>query len=161
MPARKELSEFRAFGNYSSSGATVVNYIYCFREQALRENEYVYFKIGHANDLDRRKSSMQTANPRPLRTVFVLGPFLCRDEAENVESQAHKLLARYRVRGEWFDVNPLTVQEFWDWVDAQLLPICVQEKSTIPEHRTRRQRATSRLDRQGPRTYVNPYLEYR
>lgn len=159
MPTRKASSKSRAVGNYSSNGATVVNYIYCFREQALREDESVCFKIGHANDLDRRKSSMQTANPRPLRTVFVLGPFLCRDEAEDVESQAHKLLARYRVRGEWFDVNPLTVQEFWDWVDAQLLPICVQEKSAIPEHPTRRQWATSRLNRQGRRKYGNPYLE--
>ena len=109
------------------------NYVYCVREQALRENESAYFKIGHANDLDRRKSSMQTANPRPLRTVFVLGPFLDRDEAEDVESQAHSLLAEYRVRGEWFDVNPLEVAGFWEWIDAQILPICVHEKGGLPQ----------------------------
>lgn len=107
------------------------NYIYCVREQALCENAPVYFKIGHANDLERRKSCMQTANPRPLRTVFVLGPFLDRGEAEDVESQAHSLLAAYRVRGEWFSVNPLTLPEFWGWIDAQLLPICVHEKSAL------------------------------
>ena len=109
------------------------NFIYCLREQALRENERVYFKIGHANDLDRRKSCMQTANPRLLRFVFVLGPFLDRDEAEDVESQAHQVLAKHRVRGEWFDTNPLAVPEFLEWIDAQLLPICVQEKSAIPQ----------------------------
>lgn len=114
------------------------SYIYCVREQALRENESVFFKIGHANDLDRRKSSMQTANPRLLRTVFVLGPFLDRDEAEDVESQVHSLLAAYRVRGEWFDVNPLEVAEFWEWTDAQLLPICVQEKEALPQEADRR-----------------------
>ena len=108
------------------------NYIYCIREQALCENECVYFKIGHANDLDRRKSSMQTANPRPLRVVFVLGPFLNRDEAEDVESQAHKLLAKHHVRGEWFDTNPLSVSEFWAWIDSQILPICVHEKAAVP-----------------------------
>lgn len=104
------------------------NYIYCIREQALCENECVYFKIGHANDLDRRKSSMQTANPRPLRVVFVLGPFLNRDEAEDVESQAHKLLAKHHVRGEWFDTHPLSVPEFWEWIDSQILPISVHER---------------------------------
>ena len=120
------------------------NYIYCVREQAIRENESVYFKIGHANDLDRRKSSMQTANPRPLRFVFVLGPFLCRDEAEDVESQAHSLLSKYWVRGEWFDVNPLAVPDFWDWIDAQILPLCVHEKSAIPKFRDRKLRGQCR-----------------
>jgi len=122
----------------------VGNYIYCVREQALRKNESVYFKIGHANDLDKRKSSMQTANPRPLRFVFVLGPFLCRDEAKDVESQAHSLLSKYRIRGEWFEVNPLAVSEFWDWVDAQILPLCVHEKSAIPQFRDRRQHGQCR-----------------
>lgn len=109
------------------------NYIYCVREQTLRENESVYFKIGHANDLDKRISSMQTANPRPLRIVFVLGPFLDRYEAKDVESQAHMLLAECHVRGEWFDTNPLSVSEFWEWIDAQILPLCVHEKSAIPQ----------------------------
>lgn len=116
------------------------NYIYCVREQAIRENESVYFKIGHANDLDRRKSSMQTANRRPLRFVFVLGPFLCRNEAEDVESQVHSLLSKYRIRGEWFEVNPLAVPDFWDWIDAQILPICVHEKSAIPQFKDRKLR---------------------
>lgn len=109
------------------------HYIYCVREQALRENESVCYKVGHANDLDRRKSSMQTANPRLLRTVFLLGPFLDRDEAEDVESQAHTVLARYRVRGEWFNVNPLEVPEFLLWVEAQILAICVNEETTSPQ----------------------------
>ena len=75
------------------------NYVYCVREQALGESGSVYFKIGHANDLDKRISSMQTANPRMLKVVFVLGPFLNRDEAEDVESQSHSLLSRYRDGG--------------------------------------------------------------
>ncbi len=129
------------------------NYIYCVREQALRENESVYFKIGHANDLDRRKSSMQTANPRPLRVVFVLGPFLDRDEAEDIESQAHKLLAEHRVRGEWFDTNPLAVPEFWEWIDAQILPLCVHEKSAIPRSRDRQQRGQRRQRQRRRRMY--------
>lgn len=130
------------------------NYIYCVREQALRENESVYFKIGHANDLDRRKSSMQTANPRPLRIVFVLGPFLDRDEAEDVESQAHKLLAKHHVRGEWFDTNPLAVPEFWEWMEAQILPLCVYEKSAIPKRPGRLDRNIGRREKRwhrGPR----------
>lgn len=112
------------------------NYIYCVREQALRENESVYFKIGHVNNLDRRKSLVQTANPRPFRIVFVLGPFLDRDEAQDVETQAHKLLAEYHVRGKWFDRNPLVVPEFWEWIDAQILPLCVHDKSAISRQPT-------------------------
>ncbi len=129
------------------------NYIYCIREQALRENESVYFKIGHANDLDRRKSSMQTANPRPLRFVFVLGPFLCRDEAEDVESQVHSLLSQYRIRGEWFGVNPLAVRDFWDWIDAQILPLCVYEKSAIPKFMDRQQHDHCRLQQRRQRKF--------
>lgn len=132
------------------------NFIYCIREQALCENESVYFKIGHANDLDRRKSSMQTANPRPFRTVFVLGPFLDRDEAEDVESQAHSLLSKYRVRGEWFDVNPLEVPEFWNWIDAQILPIYVHEKGATPRRRVRQQRGRGQQEQRCRQENGNP-----
>lgn len=132
------------------------NYIYCVREQALRENESVYFKIGHANDLGRRKSSMQTANPRPLRIVFVLGPFLDRDEAEDVEFQAHKLLAKHRVRGEWFDTNPLTVPEFWGWMDAQILPLCVYEMSAIPQQPARLNQSIGRREKRWHRGFRDP-----
>ena len=108
-------------------------YLSCIRERALRDGESEYFKIGHSNDLDLQIISMRTANSRAFQTVFVLGPFLDRDEAELVESQAHSLLAEYRVRGEWFDVNPLEIAEFWEWVDAQILPIRVHEERALPQ----------------------------
>ena len=74
---------------------------------------------------------MQTANPRVLKIVLTLGPFLNRDEAEDIECQAHGLLSQYRVRGEWFSINPLIVPEFWEWIDAQILPVRICEKGAF------------------------------
>ena len=114
------------------------NYIYCVRENPGAIKDTAYYKIGHANDLERRVTSMQTANPRELVILFELGPFLFRDEAEDIESQLHSLLSRYWVRGEWFSVNPLTLGEFWDWIEAQILPISIREEIRMPDACTRR-----------------------
>lgn len=66
------------------------------------------------------------------RTVFKLGPFFDGDEAENVESQAHSLLSQYQVQRGRYRVNPLELSEFWEWIDAQILPICVYEETAFP-----------------------------
>lgn len=108
-------------------------YIYCVRGQAVENRETVFFEITQANDLDRRKTPAITPNPRTLRTVFVLGPFLDRDEAEDVHAQAHSFLAKHRVAEGSFCINPLEMEEFWEWVDAQLLPILVYEMRTRPQ----------------------------
>ena len=100
---------------------------------------------------------MQTANPRSLRIVFVLGPFFDRDEAQDVESQAHKLLAEHRVRGEWFDMNPLVVPEFWEWIDAQILPLCVHEKSAIPRQPAEQKKSIGSPEQRWRRKYGDPY----
>ena len=102
------------------------NYIYCVREQASENNKAVFFRIVNADDLDLPRNSVNCA--RALQTVFVLGPFMDKDEAKDVESQAHSLLAKYRVWGDWLSINPLETAEFRAWLDAQILPIRVHEK---------------------------------
>ena len=102
------------------------NYIYCVREQASENNKAVFFRIVNADDLDLPRNSANCACA--LQTVFIFGPFMDKDEAEDVESQAHSLLAKYRVWGDWLSINPLETAEFRAWVEAQILPIRVHEK---------------------------------
>ena len=118
-------------------------YIGCIREHVHRDGESEYFKFGHSNDVDLQTISMRTTRSRTFKTIFVLGPFLDRDEAVHVESQAHSLVAAYHVKGEWFDVNPLELAEFWEWVDAQILPICVSKRNAFLRQPSRR----GRMDR--------------
>ena len=112
-------------------------YVYCFREQALFDKAPAYFKIGRANDLEKRTSSTQAANARPPNCVFALGPFLDNDEAEIVESQAHRFLSRFGIQRGRYRVNPLEISEFREWISAQIIPICVYEKNTCPRPRIR------------------------
>ena len=107
-------------------------YVYCVREQTHCRRAHTYFKIGRADDLQGRSSLMQAIHAKPPRTVIILGPFLDRDEAETVESQAHSLLSRFEVQEGRYRINPLQVSGFWEWIDAQILPICVYEKTAFP-----------------------------
>ncbi|MDH5305229.1 MAG: hypothetical protein OEW64_14175, partial [Gammaproteobacteria bacterium] len=79
--------------------------------------------------LDQRENILQAAKANQPGTVIALGPFLDRDEAEIVESQAHLLLSRYQVQRGRYRVNPLDVSEFREWIDAQILPVRVYEKT--------------------------------
>lgn len=65
-------------------------------------------KIGKANDVQRRVSSLQVAAPVML---CVAACFRCASEsiAIEVEGRAHTALAHKRVRGEWFLVAPEVV----------------------------------------------------
>ena len=114
------------------------HYVYCARIQRPGKVDSANFNIGYADELERRSLTSQFANPRSLQTVFVLGPFLDRDEARLVESDAHSILAKFRIGSGWFMVNPLELAEFIGWIDAQILPICTYEKghlSKLSHHR--------------------------
>ena len=103
-------------------------YVYCVREQAHCQGQ-ACFKIWCDHDLDQRENILQAAKANQPGTVIALGPFLDRDEAEIVESQAHLLLSRYQVQRGRYRVNPLDVSEFREWIDAQILPVRVYEKT--------------------------------
>ena len=73
---------------------------------------YVYFiadgefvKIGKANDVNQRKLSLETGNPRDLIT---LGTISCDSEAESysLEKKLHHHFEPWHHRGEWFVVGP-------------------------------------------------------
>lgn len=73
---------------------------------------YVYFiadgefvKIGKANDVNQRKASLETGNPRDLT---ILGTITCDSEAESfsLEKKLHRHFEPWNHRGEWFIIGP-------------------------------------------------------
>lgn len=71
------------------------------------------FKVGIANNPDRRLSQMQTGNPLDLRIVALLGPS---DDPRGVrlaERSVHSNLADHRIRSsEWFKADAPLVRWF-------------------------------------------------
>ena len=74
---------------------------------------YVYFiqnsrlghiKIGVANDVEKRLSSLQNANSVRLNVIKIV---LCdsRKEAFLLEEKLHFLFKENRLMGEWFDIS--------------------------------------------------------
>lgn len=55
-----------------------------------------YLKIGRANDCERRLKELQTGNALELRIIHVFKGMAWR------EYELHKLLAQWRLEGEWF-----------------------------------------------------------
>jgi hypothetical protein len=61
-------------------------------------------KVGLATDPQLRLAALRTASPFDLQIhVAVQVPFA---EAHTIERRAHRLLARSRVRSEWFQTSP-------------------------------------------------------
>lgn len=59
-----------------------------------------YFKVGVSSNPQRRRASLQTANPRKLTVRGVYGTQ--KGDIEAYERLAHCFLANLHVRGEWF-----------------------------------------------------------
>ena len=71
---------------------------------------YVYFisdtefiKVGIADEIASRMSSLQTGNGRKLE-LFAFIPFVDRASSINAEKVLHELFSSCRLEGEWFDV---------------------------------------------------------
>jgi len=103
-------------------------YVYCSREQAYCGRMLVRLWVGTPGDVAQRASSVQIDRENSPETLFTLGPFLDRDEAESVQSQAHSVLSQFQIGQGRYHANPLEISEFCEWIDAQILPICVYEK---------------------------------
>ena len=103
-------------------------YIYCVCAQLQEDSKAFSFKIVNEDGLDNLTASVLGTELYPLRIVFTLGPFLDLDEANNIESEAQSLLAHYRDKADWLEINPLNLSDFLAWIDSQILPIRVYEK---------------------------------
>lgn len=63
-------------------------------------------KIGYTSDLQRRLTALQIGSPIKLRTLATFAG------GKELEASIHRLLADYRLEGEWFDLadrNPVEV----------------------------------------------------
>ncbi len=78
-----------------------------------KEEVYVYIienthlhdtKIGISNNPEKRIKQLQTGSSRPLIIRYAIR-FNNRDEAIKVENALHKKYSRYKLIGEWFDID--------------------------------------------------------
>lgn len=65
-------------------------------------------KIGHADNLKHRFSGLNVGSPVELELLHFVY-FAGRIVAKSVEQHVHSALAKYRRRGEWFDVDLPTI----------------------------------------------------
>ena len=66
-----------------------------------------FYKIGIANDLDSRISSLQTGNPYILEIYFAKKHRL----AEQLEKYLHNHFIKKQISGEWFKLNENDLKE--------------------------------------------------
>ena len=66
-----------------------------------------FYKVGIADDVKARLSSMQTGCPYPLELIEAWRS----NNASKEEKAIHALLSRYNVRGEWFMLPPELVSQ--------------------------------------------------
>lgn len=89
-----------------------VKYGFCEKDIELNKAEMcvyfitdgLYIKIGIADNLKRRFSSLQTSNPRKLVALCII-PCKNRWEMQKYEILLHKRFSERRANGEWFYIN--------------------------------------------------------
>lgn len=72
------------------------------------------YKIGFSTDIGSRIASMQTGSPFPLELIHEFEGTLSNEKA------VHKMLASYRLHGEWFELTESALS-FVMSLDSQLL----------------------------------------
>jgi Meiotically up-regulated gene 113 len=78
------------------SGGIALSYVYVVASQAGT------VKIGYSTNPQMRMAALQTASAAPLRLAHVMATDI---DGRMLEAEAHRLLDRHRLSGEWFDVS--------------------------------------------------------
>lgn len=66
-------------------------------------------KLGYSSDIKKRIKQMQTGHPEVLKCVWKYYTGTNEVQAKNLEKKLHRFCKKYRVRGEWFAKNCLTL----------------------------------------------------
>lgn len=100
-----------------------------------KEN-YNLFKIGKANNVLKRKKSLQTAHGESL-TVFKHMTFGSEAEALHKESILKSRFQSKRANGEWFRITPDDIEQVMDeyWMEMDFK--CKQEKSNATSQKSK------------------------
>lgn len=80
-------------------GASNTGYIYIMQDTTNR-----YLKVGFSKNPKYRESTLQAEKPT-IELVRIFKGTLAQEQA------AHRILAKYRIRGEWFDVTVAQAEE--------------------------------------------------
>jgi hypothetical protein len=67
-------------------------------------------KVGITKSLGSRLASLQTGNSRQIEVAFHF-VLASRQDAVFAEAEFHREMAQFRLRGEWFDMEPLYALE--------------------------------------------------
>jgi hypothetical protein len=86
---------------HKSPTSTAANYIYVIK--GYRDQCRQHVKIGVTKDPERRLAEIQTGQSRKIDYAFIAPTS---GDPRAVEKEAHAMLARSRLNGEWFDVPP-------------------------------------------------------
>ncbi len=78
--------------------------VYIVREDCLEDR----IKIGKSYDPYKRAKQLQTGNSRKLIVLF----WIITPDAAALERRLHEHFSRYRLIGEWFNLNPSQVLEY-------------------------------------------------
>ena len=89
------------------------------KQETIDDTEFIYFilnidsqgvKIGRSKNVEKRKNSLQTANPVELILLKAI-KVDSEKEAKNKESELHQKFAHLNILGEWFKFD-IELQEF-------------------------------------------------
>lgn len=69
----------------------------------------VYIKIGHSSNPKGRLAQMQTGHPQKMELLWTASAGQVKALAEKAEKQLHRYCKKYRVRGEWFHRDCMTL----------------------------------------------------
>ena len=72
------------------------------------EGDFKRFKIGYTTKISERLLSLQTGNPDLLVVYKTI-----ENVTKKKETQLHQLFAQYRIRGEWFAINPDMIDQLF------------------------------------------------
>jgi len=92
---REDFGRFRR--SSAVSGQITGSFVYVIR------GAHNLVKIGISTNPTARLATLRTASPYPIDFAFVGAT---NSTGADIEAEAHRILGRYRVAGEWFDVSP-------------------------------------------------------
>lgn len=97
-------------------------------------------KIGKANNVKKRLSTLQIGNPRKLLVYY---KFTCKSPSRSnlLEKLSHAKLAPFRLSGEWFNVNPKSAKII-------IKDICNEFKGQ-PSNKKNRKELLSKISKKG------------